>query len=504
MAIFKRFCVIFSLFFSSFVVLHSMTEEAIELNNQQKDQKYGENLWDTLQVFFDFHGIYDFQEGREREVNDSLRDGILQEITNFVQQGQFLDLASWSDYFYKSFRLKSFDTREKIIDLLLILYPRIFFEKSGFLGWWGKPVVNKYHTAILQQAINHDHYKALICILKAMKINVHQFETAHGQPLLTFFVNNKKKDILSMLVKECNAQINAIDKYGYAPLHYAVLQGDLDLVSFLVNECGAYVNKQDGYGRTPLHLAAGVLEQSDVRQTMVRCLKVLGADVWAYDAHGLIPADQAYHDVQHLVLDRGDTDGICARLTRKVDVGNDYSKDFRAYFKKQLKRLRGDDELNHPVFTSSHIFLNQEAQDRFCIADRGHRRVELFEEKFDRKRQQLLENNQKIAELKAQEIEQECEKFKQQHCVLSEQEVMKQAREPYTDEWLQALKTCNAELIKQLQERTLLENKLTQKKDPELQTMIDDLISQNCDIERDLYESKRKRRCLEEHYTCNR
>ncbi|CAI9737748.1 ankyrin repeat RF_0381 isoform X1 [Octopus vulgaris] len=51
---------------------------------------------------------------------------------------------------------------------------------------------------------------------------------------------------------QCN--VNASDKKGFTPLHYAVLGNHLEVMSLLLNY-GANVNIQNGKGHSPLHLA---------------------------------------------------------------------------------------------------------------------------------------------------------------------------------------------------------------------------------------------------------
>ncbi|KAF8817845.1 hypothetical protein IE077_003622 [Cardiosporidium cionae] len=49
--------------------------------------------------------------------------------------------------------------------------------------------------------------------------------------------------------------INAVDNYGYTPLHNAALNGNIDIVQYLVDK-GCDINAVDNYGNTLLHRAA--------------------------------------------------------------------------------------------------------------------------------------------------------------------------------------------------------------------------------------------------------
>ncbi len=58
-----------------------------------------------------------------------------------------------------------------------------------------------------------------------------------------------------MLVKEFEFDVNAVNRLGYTPLHYACSKGHLECARFLVVDCQARTNIQAGQGSTPLILA---------------------------------------------------------------------------------------------------------------------------------------------------------------------------------------------------------------------------------------------------------
>ena len=135
--------------------------------------------------------------------------------------------------------------------------------------------------------------------------------------------------IVKFLIKNCGADINAKDKDGWTPLHFAVNFGDveivkfmlnngakisphllnlaangghLDIVKFLIEDCGTDVNVKSRDGWTPLHYAA---KFGDV--DIVKFLLNNGAKIYNYDPHVLNVAANGGHLnlVKFLIKDCG-------------------------------------------------------------------------------------------------------------------------------------------------------------------------------------------------------
>merc|ERR1712216_1080666 len=75
------------------------------------------------------------------------------------------------------------------------------------------------------------------------------------------------------LLAQSQADVNAADEWGLAPLHYAAQHGACNVVRCLIEDKAA-VSPLDGLGRTPLHLAA-----QHGRLEVVQELTSLGADL---------------------------------------------------------------------------------------------------------------------------------------------------------------------------------------------------------------------------------
>jgi len=92
------------------------------------------------------------------------------------------------------------------------------------------------------------------------------------------------------------ADVNARDKDGWTPLHWASVHGHLDVIKLLV-ERGADVNASN-HGWTPLHEAA-----SRGHLNVVKFLVERGADVNARDREGRTPLDLARREMYWNVAD---------------------------------------------------------------------------------------------------------------------------------------------------------------------------------------------------------
>lgn len=100
--------------------------------------------------------------------------------------------------------------------------------------------------------------------------------------------NKGDKTCIEVLFKHGNASINAEDKNGAIPLHYAAKFGSVDACRTLLN-LGSFVDATNFRGQSVLHCAASKGQYWTCR-TLV---EEFDADLWKRDAKGELPLHNA-------------------------------------------------------------------------------------------------------------------------------------------------------------------------------------------------------------------
>jgi len=122
----------------------------------------------------------------------------------------------------------------------------------------------------------------------------------YGYPPLHIAIITQKSEIVRLLLA-AGADLNAIDKYGYTPLYNAIITWKSEIVRLLL-DAEADVNAIDKYGDTPLHIAA-----RHGKSEISRLLLAAGADLNAIDKDGYTPLHNAIitwkSEIVRLLLD---------------------------------------------------------------------------------------------------------------------------------------------------------------------------------------------------------
>jgi len=119
------------------------------------------------------------------------------------------------------------------------------------------------------------------------------------------FLSERYLDIARTLVMltSYRGDINAKDREGNTPLHYAAGSISKEFAKLLIDE-GADVNAKNKFDRTPLHIAA-----AENREENVQLLIENGADVDARDEYGWTPlhwaVKEGHQKVVKLLIERG-------------------------------------------------------------------------------------------------------------------------------------------------------------------------------------------------------
>ena len=143
--------------------------------------------------------------------------------------------------------------------------------------WGGK------NRRLIEAAAAGDLDEVMELVEKGADVNA---KDKDGWTPLHYAASNGYLDVVKFLV-ENGADVDAEDKDSQTPLHVAAFFGHLDVVKFLVKN-GAYVNAMDNDGQTPLHVAA-----SNGHLDVVKFLVKNGADVNAKDKDGQTPLHKA-------------------------------------------------------------------------------------------------------------------------------------------------------------------------------------------------------------------
>jgi ankyrin repeat protein len=128
-------------------------------------------------------------------------------------------------------------------------------------------------------------------------------------------------DVAKYLIEEKEADVEAADKYGYTPLHWAAYNGKFYVVKYLVEEKGADVMAANNDGNSPLHRGA-----ENGHLDVVNLMIANGADLLARNNYDIV-----LHRAES-----GNSERVIRIILNKVkEIFNQYSQQIYQYINSQ-------------------------------------------------------------------------------------------------------------------------------------------------------------------------
>jgi ankyrin repeat protein len=106
----------------------------------------------------------------------------------------------------------------------------------------------------------------------------------NGEPLIIYFVLNKKWNIVYYLVNN-NCDINKKDNNNNTALHYLVMMGEYKMLNYFINK-KANIYIKNKLQETPLHIACYM---SNINISIIKYLIYCGSDLFSINKFGKKP-----------------------------------------------------------------------------------------------------------------------------------------------------------------------------------------------------------------------
>lgn len=135
----------------------------------------------------------------------------------------------------------------------------------------------------LTLAIHQQSEKAIPVLLQSRQVDINALNRAGESPLMLAIITGQDD-----WAKQLIARGAAVNKHGWAPLHYAATKGNIAIMQLLLDH-DAFIDTESPNRTTPLMMAA----QYSGNEKAVQFLLEQGADPWAKNQLGMTALDFA-------------------------------------------------------------------------------------------------------------------------------------------------------------------------------------------------------------------
>lgn len=144
----------------------------------------------------------------------------------------------------------------------------------------------------LTLAIHQQSEKAIPVLLQNRQVDVNALNRAGESPLMLAIITGQDE-----LARQLIARGAAINKHGWAPLHYAATKGNIDIMQLLLDH-DAFIDTESPNRTTPLMMAA----QYSGNEKAVQFLLEQGADPWTKNQLGMTALDFASRGANPVII----------------------------------------------------------------------------------------------------------------------------------------------------------------------------------------------------------
>jgi ankyrin repeat protein len=287
-------------------LLHTKSKEIVKIFDEAVNNE--KNIFSLMN---NLHGITDgtsgrmpdFLEERKQTIRPRMKHNLLE---YFFQESNFglLSILTFLGANWEANNGAGETMFEKVSKKLQNDEPNSFNKRNNFLKWWTLKSTDQHWLKFFRIAAEKG-FENCLTILIENKSDVNVWSTEDGNTALHFATFYKLQEAAQRLTSK-NADVNAKNFDGKAPLHVAIENGNIGYMHLLI-EKKADTSVKNFVENTPLHLAAKF-----GRIDFLKLLSEQNADVNAKNRKGNTPL--------HVAASRGHTDCLKLLIEKNADV----------------------------------------------------------------------------------------------------------------------------------------------------------------------------------------